>query len=179
MRCTCGREAKARLSVQGPLCGRCIERQFAKRISVYRQPAALKRNQRIVLLDDGTAEAAAARWFLTVRLSGLALRIVTERIPCSWKARRLALRRNAVVPWRMEDELRLFLEEPKKLGRSGRALRLPRVLSDEESRALAATLKLKATRKLAHPFGELLKRDPAACHGWLKSLEWLRGERRA
>ena len=179
MRCTCGRAARTRLSVQGPLCGRCIERQFAKRISSSLKAGIPTRNQRIVLLDDSTAEAAAARWFLTVRLSGLALRIVTERIPCSWKARRLALRRNAVVPWRMEDELRLFLKEPKKLGRSGRALRLPRVLSDEESRALAATLKLKVKRRLAHPFGELLKRDPAACHGWLKSLEWLRCERRA
>jgi len=130
---------------------------------------------------DNTPEAAIVFWVLHQVLSGLSLNISKIPLEPSWEKRKgtLLSEKSVVVPWSIEDEIRLFTEEEGRLDLLGhvvgRTIKLPRCLTQEECKELEKALNLKSGKNLSHGdfFSAFKERDPSYCFGWLRSIDKL------
>jgi hypothetical protein len=122
----------------------------------------LKPNEKILVINDGTAAGVAAEYLLSRVIGGLPAKItVKKKISAGESAKNFGRFNRVIIPYSIDDKIEMFLRqmfEGEKLKKSKQELWLVEHLTDEEIEQLLKLKKLKFKQKKKGKLGLLLAR---------------------
>ena len=149
----CRRAASVSFRHLGELCRNCFLDVIEKRVRKgLRLSKAIRKNDKILIIDNGSVESAVGRHLLKRIIKGLPVRIICKKanlpMPDSVdKKSYYKIYDKIIIPWSLDDEAEEFLEflfnkkKPLKFGRN--AVKLLKPVSEDELAMFAKLNQLK------------------------------------